>query len=309
VTGASGSPSRVVLVAHTGRADACDAAAELADRLHAAGIEVVALPAEAADIGRTSLTAVPADDLDGDLAIVIGGDGTLLRAAELLRHRSAPLLGVNLGHVGFLAEVERDGIAEVSEQIAAGRFVVEERTAVEVRVHARGAETTRDWALNEATVEKAGRQRMIEMVVEVDGRPLSRWGGDGVVCATPTGSTAYAFSAGGPVVWPEVDALLVCPISAHALFARPLVVGPRSVVAIEVLDHGGGPGVLCCDGRRMHELEPGSRVEIRRSSEPVRLARLHSRPFTDRLVEKFDLPVGGWRGASARRAAKPTGPA
>jgi NAD+ kinase len=157
----------------------------------------------------------------------------------------------------------------------------------------------REWALNEASVEKARRERMIEVLVEVDSRPLSRWGADGVVCATPTGSTAYAFSSGGPIVWPEVDALLVVPTSAHALFARPMVLGPDSTVSVEVLpgpDDTTPPGVLCCDGRRIHDLPAGARVHVRRSSQDVRLARLHARPFTDRLVEKFDLPVHGWRG-------------
>ena len=157
------------------------------------------------------------------------------------------------------------------------------------------------WALNEASVEKAARERMLEVVVEVDGRPLSRWGCDGVVCATPTGSTAYNFSAGGPVVWPGVEALLMVPICAHALFARPIVVAPDSVLAVEVIAHTTGPGVLWCDGRRTVELPPGARIEVRRGRKPVRLARLHQAPFTDRLVAKFGLPVEGWRGAGERR--------
>ena len=162
------------------------------------------------------------------------------------------------------------------------------------------------WALNEASVEKAARERMIEVVVEVNGRPLSRWGCDGVVCATPTGSTAYNFSAGGPIVWPGVEALLMVPISAHALFARPLVVAPTSVLAVEVLARTEGSGVLWCDGRRTVELPPGARIEVRRGATPVRLVRLHEAPFTDRLVAKFNLPVEGWRGAAERRRASPS---
>ena len=140
---------------------------------------------------------------------------------------------------------------------------------------------------------------MLELVVEVDGRPLSRWGCDGVVAATPTGSTAYAFSAGGPVVWPTVDALLVVPISAHALFARPLVVAPSSVVALEVLPSG-TTGVVACDGRRTRPLPARARVEVRRGADPVLLARTSDEPFTDTLVRKFALPVEGWRGARER---------
>ncbi len=160
-----------------------------------------------------------------------------------------------------------------------------------------GELVTSTWALNEASVEKAARQRMLEVVVEVDGRPLSRFGCDGVVCATPTGSTAYNFSAGGPVVWPGVEALLMVPISAHALFSRPLVVAPSSTLAVEVLARTEGAGVLWCDGRRTVDLPPGARIEVRRGERPVRFVRLHEAPFTDRLVAKFGLPVQGWRGA------------
>jgi NAD+ kinase len=142
---------------------------------------------------------------------------------------------------------------------------------------------------------------MLEVILEVDGRPLSRWGCDGVVCATPTGSTAYNFSAGGPIVWPQVEAMCVVPISAHALFARSLVVAPTSVVAIEVMAQTEGAGVLWCDGRRTVDLPPGARIEVRCGTQPVRLARLQEAPFTDRLVAKFGLPVEGWRGERRRR--------
>ena len=177
---------------------------------------------------------------------------------------------------------------------------------LEVVVSCDGTEFARGWALNEVSVEKAARERVIEVIVEVDGRPLSRWGCDGVVCATPTGSTAYAFSAGGPVVWPEVEALLMVPLAAHALFARPIVVSPRSVIAVELVDGRGETGgreadhaVIWCDGRRKLRLPPGARIEVRRGTLPVLLARVHGDPrgeFTGRLVAKFGLPVKGWRG-------------
>jgi NAD+ kinase len=234
---------------------------------------------------------------------VLGGDGTLLRAAELTREAGVPLLGVNLGHVGFLADVERDGFAEVAQRVVARDWSVEERMTIDVEARV-GAERIADtWALNEASVEKASRDRMLEVIVEVDGRPLSRWGCDGVVCATPTGSTAYAFSAGGPVVWPQVEAMLMIPISAHALFARPLVVSPDSTLAVEVLSDT-PHGVLWVDGRRSWTLPAGTRVEVRRGAVPVRLARLHPAPFTDRLVRKFQLPVNGWRGAGPAPAGE-----
>ena len=177
------------------------------------------------------------------------------------------------------------------------RYTSEERLTIDVSVFRDGELVTSTFALNEASVEKAARERMLEVVVEIDGRPLSRFGCDGVVCATPTGSTAYNFSAGGPVVWPSVEALLLVPISAHALFARPLVVAPSSTLAVEVLARTEGAGVLWCDGRRTVDLPPGARIEVRRGAQPVRFVRLHEAPFTDRLVAKFGLPVQGWRGA------------
>ena len=150
-------------------------------------------------------------------------------------------------------------------------------------------------------MEKAARERMLEVVVEIDERPVSRWGCDGVVCATPTGSTAYNFSAGGPIVWPGVEALLMVPISAHALFARPMVVSPTSKLAVEVLARTEGAGVLWCDGRRAVDLPPGARIEVVRGATPVRLVRLQEEKFADKLVAKFGLPVEGWRGAGERR--------
>jgi NAD+ kinase len=227
---------------------------------------------------------------------VLGGDGTILRAAEMARGSSVPLLGVNLGHVGFLAESERDNLGETVRRALALDYLVEERMTLSVRVKVDSEVVYESWALNEATVEKASRERMLEVVIEVDGRPLSSFGCDGVVMSTPTGSTAYSFSAGGPVVWPSIDAMLLVPLSPHALFARPLVVGPDSVFAVEVLDRTQGTGVLWCDGRRTWDLPTGARVIVRRSPVPVRLARLHQGPFTDRLVHKFNLPVTGWRG-------------
>ena len=217
----------------------------------------------------------------------------------------APLLGVNLGHVGFLAEAEREDLTATVERVLARDYVVEERMTLSVRVKLDGEVIHETWALNEATVEKASRERSLEVAIEVDGRPLSTFGCDGVVMSTPTGSTAYAFSAGGPVIWPSVDAMLMVPLSAHALFARPLVVGPESAVAVELLDRSQDQGVLWCDGRRTFELPARSRVVARRSAKPVRLARLNPRPFTDRLVKKFSLPVAGWRGPVPEGKTRP----
>ena len=300
------SPRRVFVVAHTGREEARAVAAEFCRALATHGLTVRLLADEAADLavdlpGLDVVEPSPGASSDCEIAVVFGGDGTILRAAELTHKSGTPLLGVNLGHVGFLAEAEHDDLQFTIDAIVHRRYSSEERLTLDVSVYRDKERVTTTWALNEASVEKAARERMLEVVVEVDGRPLSRWGCDGVVCATPTGSTAYNFSAGGPIVWPSVEALLMVPISAHALFARPMVVAPSSVLAVEVLARTDGAGVLWCDGRRTVDLPPGARIEVRRGRSPVRLARLHQAPFTDRLVAKFDLPVTGWRGAAERR--------
>ncbi|WP_439117422.1 NAD kinase [Nocardioides abyssi] len=298
------------MIAHTGRAEAREVALAFCKALSASGIVVRLLATEAADLEldpaaySPSIEVVPTEEgaaADCELAVVIGGDGTILRAAEITYTSRTPVLGVNLGHVGFLAEAEVDDVQSTIDAVVGRRYVAEDRLTLDVRVLRDGELVTRTFAVNDASVEKAARERMLEVVVEVDGRPLSRWGCDGVVCATPTGSTAYNFSAGGPVVWPGVEALLMVPISAHALFARPLVVAPTSVLAVEVLARTEGAGVLWCDGRRTVDLPPGARIEVRRGEHPVRLVRLHDSPFTDRLVAKFGLPVEGWRGQAERR--------
>jgi NAD+ kinase len=285
---------RVLLIAHTGRPDARSAAADAAARLGIAGVEVVGVD------GIPGLTpATAADPASGcELVLVLGGDGTLLRGAELARRSDVPLLGVNLGHVGFLAEAEPGDLDDVLGHVLARDYRVEERLTLDVAVVSDGVVSAVGWALNDAVVAKSDRSRMLECVVAVDGGPVSQFGCDAVVCATPTGSTAYAFSGGGPVVWPGVEALLVVPISAHALFARPLVTSPDAQVAIDVLTRPDevAPVQLWCDGRRLVELPSDARVVVTRGSQPVRLARLHERGFGARLVAKFELPVAGWRG-------------
>jgi NAD+ kinase len=297
---------RVLLVAHPRRKEAHDLAAGVVDRLHEAGITIALLPSEIAAMDISGypgvVPATPDSPAEGcELVCVLGGDGTILRGAEMSRGTGAPLLGVNLGHVGFLAESEREDLDATVDHIVRRDYRVEERMTLDVVGRHDGEVLCRNWALNEVTVEKASRERMLELTVAIDGRPLTTWGCDGVVVATPTGSTAYAFSAGGPVVWPDVSAMLLVPISAHALFARPLVVGPSSQLAVDIVASTTGSGVLWCDGRRAVDLPPGSRIDVQRSEVPVRLARLTASPFTDRLVAKFDLSIHGWRG-SARRA-------
>ena len=234
-----------------------------------------------------------------DLVMVLGGDGSILRAAEIVNSNPAPILGINLGHVGFMTEVERSEIAQVLDAVAAGNFSTSDRTTLEVKVWQEGKEVFSSWAINEVAVEKSARERMLEVVLEIDARPVSSFGCDGVLVSTPTGSTAYAFSAGGPIVWPNVEAFVVVPLSAHALFARPMVIDPQSTVAVEVLRRSPGSGVLWCDGRRTFDLGPGARIEVVKRPEPVKMVVLDNAPFADRLVRKFSLPVSGWRGPEA----------
>lgn len=301
----------VLLVSHVRREEALHATLETARLLAAEGIRPVMTDTERDELSRwaaaqnlsAQLPAVGALGADVavadlELAVVLGGDGTILKAAELVREANTPLLGINLGHVGFLAESERDGLHDAVQRVVAKDYSIKERLTLDVTVEVDGDVVYSTWALNECTVEKSAAEKMLEVVIEIDERPLTSFGADGVVMSTPTGSTAYAFSAGGPVVWPSVEALLMVPISAHALFARPLVVSPNSLMAVEVLQSSSGHGVLWCDGRRTTALPRGARVEVRRSPQSVRLARFRQGVFTDRLVAKFALPVTGWRGTN-----------
>ncbi|MGH3578459.1 MAG: NAD kinase, partial [Mycobacterium sp.] len=206
-----------------------------------------------------------------------------------------PVLGVNLGRIGFLAEAEAEAIDSVLEHVVAQSYRVEDRLTLDVAVRVKGEVVERGWALNDASLEKGPRLGVLGVVVEVDGRPVSTFGCDGVLVSTPTGSTAYAFSAGGPVLWPDLEAILVVPNNAHALFARPMVTSPAAAIAIEV-EAGGHDALVFCDGRREMLVPAGGRLEVTRCDTAVRWARLDSAPFTDRLVRKFRLPVAGWRG-------------
>lgn len=289
----------VLLVAHTDRPKVCDQAAQAASQLMAAGLEVRMLVGEAERVTALGVGVVDPDGAaaDAEVVIVLGGDGTFLRAAELARPAGVPMVGVNLGHVGFLAEAESSALASTIDLIISAGYDVEERVTVDAEIIDGDTVLASAWALNEVSLERTNRERMLEIAVAVDGRPLLRFGCDGVLCATPTGSTAYAFSAGGPIMWPNVDALLLVPNAAHALFSRPVVVAPTSIVDIDLLSPG-LEGILSCDGRRSYPVPPGARVRVRRGALPVRIARLEGWHFADRLVSKFQLPVRSFREAS-----------
>jgi NAD+ kinase len=288
----------VLLVVHTGRVDTRHTAEKVAGWFAAADVKLRVLTDEAPHLDSACYQKVvhsgPEAAAGTELVFVLGGDGTLLRAAELARPASVPVLAVNMGRVGFLAEADSDILEQAVAQVIAQKYEIDDRMTVDVTASLGDRRLAHTWALNEASVEKSSRERILDVRIEVDRRPVSAFGCDGVLCATPTGSTAYAFSAGGPVVWPDVQALLVVPSNAHAMFSRPLVVSPDSVVSVEV-DPDGHPAVLCCDGRRTFVLPAGARVDVVGGTKPTRLVRLREGPFTDRLVHKFGLPVQGWR--------------
>ncbi|GAB2467594.1 diacylglycerol kinase catalytic domain-containing protein [Jatrophihabitans fulvus] len=291
----------VLLVVHTQRKRIADLARRAGDQLRDAGFEVRMLVEEAEACGGTTV-AHPDDAARGcELVLAFGGDGTFLRAAELARPAGVAMLGVNLGHVGFLAAAEPQALGESIATLVRGDYTVQERVTVEAEIVVDGVVHERVWALNEVSLERTNRERMLEIAVAVDERPLLRFGCDGLLCATPTGSTAYAFSIGGPIVWPDVDAMLVVPNAAHALFSRPVIVAPTSVVDVDLVsaEH---EAMLSADGRRSLTVPAGARVRVRKGALPVRVVRLDDVPFTDRLVSKFQLPV-----RSLREASKPGG--
>ena len=275
----------VLLVTHPTRPEAISTANELTKLLADKQID-----------GFATIKTDGANDFKAtdqiDLAVVLGGDGTMLRAAEIFRGKQVPILGINLGHVGFLAEIERPSLTEIVDAIASGTFSIEERMSLNYQLLRGGKVIQSGWALNEVVVERNDHQ-MIDLFVQIDHRPLSRWWCDAVICATPTGSTAYAYSAGGPVVWPEVDALVLLPLAAHALFSKPMVVSPKSEIAIDLESDSAD---LNADGIRRTKLQKNDRIVLTSDKEDILLAHIKPATFTDRIVAKFKLPVEGWRG-------------
>ena len=280
---------RAIFVINPSRAQAVTAAKEISQILLKEGFTL----STPSDVSVLGISQVSADAIAAaEVVVVLGGDGTILRGAEIARSQNIPILGINLGHVGFLAEVERPSLVEIAASIVAKGFVTENRMVLKYSVVRAGAVVSAGWALNEVTVERDGTT-MVELFVQIDNRPLSRWGCDGLICSTPTGSTAYAFSAGGPVLWPEIDALVLLPISAHALFARPMVVSPTSEIVVEIES---SDALLSGDSLRKFALKAGDQVHITKDASVIKLSHIKPTLFTDRLVAKFRLPVEGWRG-------------
>lgn len=278
-----------ILVINATRREAISAATTLTSLLSAANF----LSSTSSEVSIEGLQRFKFEDLpEAEIVIVLGGDGTILRGAEISRPRKIPLLGVNLGHVGFMAEVEKIPLEDVARSVIEKSYAIDPRMLLSYSVDRNGSEIATGWALNEVTIART-ESTMVELMVQVDRRPLSRWGCDGLIASTPTGSTAYAFSAGGPILWPNLDAVVLLPISAHALFARPMVISPESEIVVEVES---AQAVIAADALRESRLEQGDRVRITGGATDVLLAHVQQTLFTDRLVAKFKLPVEGWRG-------------
>ena len=283
------STRKAILVVNATRPEAVHAATTLAKLLTKDSFEL--FTSSAVEISGVRTVAV--DQLpEAEIVIVLGGDGTILRGAEISRLREIPLLGVNLGHVGFMAEVEKLSLETVATSVISKSYATDPRMVLSYSVERDGKEVSQGWSLNEVTIERT-ESTMVELLVQVDRRPLSRWGCDGLIAATPTGSTAYAFSAGGPILWPNLDAVVLLPISAHALFSRPMVVSHQSEIVVEVESSA---AMLSADALREFPLVEGDRITITGDESVVLLAHVQPTLFTDRLVAKFKLPVEGWRG-------------
>ena len=271
--------NRVGIVTHPRRQEALEASAKLRVDLERGGTSTEMLP----DDGETRSSDEPLD-----LVVSVGGDGTFLRGAYAASHVGCPVLGVKVGRLGFLTEVEPADAQPLIRAVLGGSARIEERLAITVEPVS-GADFPPQWGLNEVMVEKRARHRLVRLAVEVDGTYVTTFSADGVIVASPTGSTAYSFSARGPIVSPSVDSLVLTPIAAHMVFDRSFVLGAASHVELEVM--GEESGVLSADGRRSIELPVGSTVRIRASSRPARLVRRDDAPgFLSLVREKFGLP-------------------
>ncbi len=275
----------VAFVVHEGRERAVATAGDLREGLEREGIQTH-LARGPEDLG----TSPP------DLVVSVGGDGTLLRAAHVAAEADCPVLGVKVGRLGFLTEIEPGPAAlELVRAALDGRARIEERLAV-VAEPADGPTFQAQWAMNEVMVEKRARHRLVRLAVHVDDTYVTTFSADGVIVATPTGSTAYSFSARGPIVGPRVPCLVLTPIAAHMVFDRSFVLDAEQVVELEVV--GDEPGLLSADGREGVELPIGSTIRIHAASRPARFVSMDEGPgFLDRVRDKFDLPgdpdVGG----------------
>ena len=274
----------IALFVHADRPEALKLAAELIDRLDGEGHQIRLTLESAEAVGRTDL-AHQDDDIGEklDLAVSLGGDGSMLRAVTAVADEGVPVLGVNYGSLGYLTGIEPDAASEAVEQFLAGDYIIEER----IRLRCRLGDGTEVSALNEAIVEKVDSGRTVNLSVHIDGEFFTSYAADGLIAATPTGSTAYSLSAGGPILAPTMHALILTPVAPHTLFDRSLVLLPSSELVIEVL--GDRPAAVAVDGRSLGELGEGGSLTVSVSDQPARLVTLGQRGFHQALKSSFGL--------------------
>lgn len=288
--GEAGMLRKIALVVNTDKPMALDAARQLIPWLQARGFGAVLSPKEARLVGHEELGVPRGEAWAGaELLIVLGGDGTLIRAAQALAPFQLPVLGVNTGHLGFLTELESHELFDELEPLLAGQYRIEERLMLSVKVQRAGETVFTTTALNDAVVSKGPRARLAQLGVSVGDTVVARYPADGIIIATPTGSTAYSLSAGGPIVGPTVDVLLVTPICPHTMAARTIVVSGGEEVAVSILESPGEVG-LSADGSEPMELIPGDRVLVSRAPFSARLVRRDAYSFYDVLRRKLANP-------------------
>ncbi|MDR1033542.1 MAG: NAD kinase [Bifidobacteriaceae bacterium] len=266
------------------------------------GDDVLQVADETAELLKNygfNVKSVMRDDADGEfdenieIVIVIGGDGTILRAAELVYGTDVPILGINLGHMGFLAESERKDLPQSIMNVVNKDYAIEQRSVLQIEVF--GENSYKSWALNEAVVEKAAKGKMIDVALSVQDEYLTSFACDGVIFASSTGSTAYAFSGGGPIVYPDVEQILMVPLAAYSLFNKPLSISTNSSFELDILHTAYSDATLTCDGIRQFDLTHGSKLRVYGGKQKINFARIGESSFSKRLRNKFSLPQKGWR--------------
>ena len=282
-------PEAVGLVAHRDRPDARGLAARAAEWLEERGVAVRVPAADAEGIGLARLASGDGERFAAGLDVVIslGGDGTMLRTLDMVFESGVAVLGVNVGHMGYLTEVEPPDLDDRLERLLSGDYEIVERMVLEVEVTSAGPAGGRWWALNEAVLEKVRTGRMARLAVEINGTPFTTYAADGVIVATPTGSTAYSFSVRGPIVSPRHRCLVLTPVSPHMLFDRSLVLGPDEELCFRVEDERSV--ILTLDGQVLGELDAGDVVRCTGGRRPARVVTFGERDFHQILKAKFGL--------------------
>lgn len=274
---------KLAIASRRDRAQALAAARSAGDRLRAAGHDVVEVSLDDLDLRDEVKSAA--------IACVFGGDGTILRAARALAPLGVPLLGVNLGRLGFLTATSIEQLDATLAEVTSGRYECEERTLLHARLVRGGAELLHVNALNDVVVARGSLVRSIHIDVRIDGEPFTVYWADGLIVATATGSTAYGFSVGGPIILPRSDALMIVPIAPHLSFRNAVVLDGDQTIELVVQDE---PARLSLDGQEEHDLRTGDQVEVRRSDTVVKLVRTASMaPFLSLLKKKILKEGGG----------------